>query len=93
MGESAFVGSRIEGKQRVTTLKIDVPYEDAITGENFSVSYTVKLSVPVKALPGDYAAAVEKSASYVTAELPDAANRASLAAGAIEWTIDDIANP
>jgi hypothetical protein len=92
LGESAFVGSRIEGKQRVTTMKIDVPYEDAITGEDFITSYTVKLSVPVNALPGDYATAMEKAASYISAELPDATSRASLASGAIEWTIDDIAN-
>lgn len=92
LGESAFVGSRVEGKQRVTTIKVDVPYEDAITGENFLCSYTAKLSVPVNSLPADYAAAVEKTAAYITAELPDAASRASLAAGAIEWTIDDIAN-
>lgn len=90
MGESAFVGSRIEGKQRVTTVKIDVPYEDAITGEDFSASYTVKLSVPTNALPADYATAVEKAAEYIAAELPDAAARAALAAGAIEWSIDDI---
>lgn len=92
LGESAFVGSRVEGKQRVTTIKIDVPYEDAITGEDFIVSQTVKLSVPVNALPGDYSTAVEKTASYIAAELPDAASRAALAAGAIEWGIDDIAN-
>lgn len=92
LGENAFVGSRVEGKQRVTTIKVDVPYEDAITGEDFTVSYTVKLSVPTKALPADYAVALEKCASYISAELPDAAARAALAAGAIEWTIEDI-NP
>lgn len=91
LGEEGFVGSRIEGKQRVTTLKISVPYEDAITGENFSASYTVKVSVPKDALPGDYATALEKCNSYVAAELPLAAQRAALAAGAIEWTIDDLA--
>ena len=93
LGESAFVGSRVEGQQRVTTIKVDVPYEDAITGENFIVSQTTKISVPVNALPGDYAIAAEKCASYLAAELIDAGARASLAAGAIEWTIDDIANP
>ena len=90
LGESAFVGSRIEGKQRVTTIKVDAPYEDAITGEIFAVSYTTKVSVPVNSLPADYAVALEKTAEYLTAELPDAAARAALAAGAIEWTIEDI---
>lgn len=93
LGESAFVGSRVEGKQRVTTVKIDVPYEDAITGEDFLASMTLKLAVPVSSLPGDYATAVEKCNSYIAAEFPTAAERAALAAGAIEWTIDDIANP
>jgi hypothetical protein len=92
LGESAFVGSRIEGKQRVTTFTIDVPYEDSITGENFVVKSTTKISVPVNSLPGDYAAAHEKCAAYKAQELPNAAARAELAAGAIEWTIDDIAN-
>lgn len=90
LGDSAFVGSRIEGSQRVTTVKFDVPYEDAITGENFLASQTVKVSVPVNSLPADYATALEKCASYVAQELPDAAARAALAAGAIEWTIEDI---
>jgi hypothetical protein len=91
LGESAFVGSRLEGKQRVTTMKIDVPYEDAITGENFTVGLTYKLSVPVNSLPGDYASSVERSAAYLAAEIANASNRADLAAGAIEWTIDDLA--
>lgn len=93
LGESAFIGSRVEGKQRVTTLKVDVPYEDAITGENFAVSVTVKYSVPVNSLPADYTVAHEKCVAYLAQELPTAAARAAMAAGAIEWTIEDIANP
>lgn len=95
LGEKGFVGSRIEGSQRVTTMAIDVPYEDATTGEIFYVKETRKSSVPVNALPADYATAHEKCNSYMEAELPAAAggvtSRAAFAAGAIEWTIDDIA--
>jgi hypothetical protein len=91
LGESAFVGSRIEGKQRVTTFTIEVPYEDTITGEIFMVKSTSKISVPVNSLPGDYAASHERCEAYRAQELPTAAARAELAAGAIEWTIDDIA--
>lgn len=91
LGEKGFVGSRIEGTNRVTTIAIDVPYEDAITGDVFYVKETRKISVPVDSLPADYATAQEKCNSYFVAELPLAADRASMAAGAIEWTIDDIA--
>jgi hypothetical protein len=92
LGETAFVGSRIEGKQRVTTFKVDVPYEDTITGEDFSISCTLKMSVPVKAFPADYAVAIEKANAYFVAEITNAADRLALAAGAIEWVIDDIPN-
>lgn len=91
LGESAFVGSRQEGNQRVTTITVSVPYEDAITGDVFEVKETRKISVPVNSLPADYAVAQERCNSYMVAELPLAADRAALAAGAIEWTIDDLA--
>lgn len=91
LGEKGFVGSRVEGNNRVTTMVIDVPYEDAITGEVFYVSETRKVSVPTSALPADYAVANERCNSYFAAELPLAADRAAMAAGAIEWTIDDLA--
>lgn len=95
LGEKAFNGSRIEGGQRVTTLLIEVPYEDAITGEVFYVKETRKTSVPTNALPADYATAHEKCNSYMEQELPASAGgvtaRAAFAAGAIEWTIEDIA--
>lgn len=93
-GESAFVGSRIEGKNRVTTMSVSVPYEDAITGEVFYVKDTRKISVPVDSLPADYAVSQEKCNTYFNAELPavtGTAERAAMAAGAIEWTIEDIA--
>lgn len=94
-GENAFIGTRIEGSQRVTTLVVEVPYEDAITGEVFYVKETRKTSVPVNALPADYATSHEKCNSYMEQELPAAAGgvtaRAAFAAGAIEWTIEDIA--
>jgi len=92
MGDKAFVGSRIEGTQRVTTIVMEVPYEDAITGEIFMVKDTRKVSVPVNSLPADYAVAQEKANSYQAQELPDSTARAAMAAGAIEWTIEDI-NP
>lgn len=93
LGESAFVGSRVEGKHRVTTMKVDVPYEDAITGEVFTVSQTTKVAVPLNALPADYAVAHEKANAYILQELPalGTADRAAFVAGAIEWTIEDIA--
>lgn len=92
LGEKAFVGSRIEGDNRVTTIVVDVPYEDAITGVVSYVRETRKISVPVDSLPADYAVAQEKCNSYMAQELPSAATRADMAAGAIEWTIEDIAN-
>lgn len=91
LGEKAFVGSRIEGAQRVTTITMEVPYEDAITGVVYYVKDTRKISVPVNSLPADYSVAQEKCNSYQAQELPLAADRAAMAAGAIEWTIEDIA--
>lgn len=94
-GEKAFIGSRVEGGQRVTTVVIEVPYTDAITGDVFYAKETRKSSVPANALPADYSVAHEKCNSYMEQELPAAAGgvtpRANFAAGAIEWTIEDIA--
>lgn len=94
-GEKAFIGSRVEGKQRVTSVIVEVPYEDAITGEVFYVKEYRKTSVPVNALPADYSVAHEKCNSYMEQEFPAAAGgvtaRANFAAGAIDWTIEDIA--
>lgn len=95
LGEKSFVGSRIEGGQRVTTMTFEIPYEDAITGIVYYVKDTRKISVPVEALPADFSASQEKANAYQEQELPPAPggvlNRASFAAGAIEWSIADIA--
>lgn len=92
LGDKGFIGSRIEGAYRVTSMMFEVPYEDAITGVVYYTKELRKSFVPVDALPADYAVAREKCNAYFVQELPTAATRAAMDAGAIEWTVEDIAN-
>lgn len=96
LAEKGFVGSRIEGDNRVSTIKIDVPVEltssDTCTpcGPLFS-SITYKVSVNKDLSPTEYTVALVKAKAYIDQEIT-ALGLEDLAAGPIEWDINDIAN-
>lgn len=96
VGETAFVGSRLEGALRVSTFKIDIPIQDitdtcAPCGAQYA-SMTVKTAVPDSLSPTDYTAAMTLALNYIKAEIigDDVTKVLDLAAGPIEWTIEDL---
>jgi hypothetical protein len=91
LGDKAFIGSRIEGADRVTTLKIDVPYTNSKTGKISYFKETRKFAIETDSMPADYASAQERANAYFVQEIPDAAARATMSAGTIDLTIEDIA--
>lgn len=99
VNESAFVGSRLEGKNRVSTMRVNIPVivTNPTTGccdvTSKTVSYTVKLSIPEDALLADANVALLKSKAYITALIGTDALLSNLAQGPIEWTIADIVAP
>lgn len=97
LGEQAFVGSRIEGNSRVSTLQFEVPFTvdptSCVCTTSNMVKVLTKISVPTTTTPAQYNLALEKALDYLMQELPDTAGypqQKVLAAGAIEWTIEDL---
>lgn len=89
-GENAFIGSRLESKNRVSTFTVDVPFTDSVSGLQKSFKVTFKTSVDALARPVDYAAALGKTRAYLNQEVGTLEQWTELSSGMIETVIDDI---
>lgn len=89
-GEKAFVGARVEGENRVTAVRFDIPLDPIVGCEETDIQYasiTVKISVPDTST--DYDTQLAAANAYVAANVLGA-TLLDVAEGPIELDITDI---